>query len=111
MSKVLITGSPRYSDHSSIESLLHAYLKSIDTPITKCTIISQSKKVGIDVIATQLASKHKCAFHVFYEDPLYSRAISNCDYAIIAEVNDDQESLVMQLTKHKKPFHLIKVKS
>ena len=111
MSRVLITGSGKYNDYQSIQHLLQSYLKSLKDSNKPFTIISRSNKSGIDVIANQLASKYKSEFYVFYEDKQSHKAIMNCDYAIIAEVNDDQEDLILELAKHKKPFHLIKVKS
>lgn len=111
MSKILITGSSKYHNYQYIETLLLCYLKSLKNSNESFTIISRPNKSGLDLIANQLANKYKSELYVFYEDKHYCKTIANCDYAIIAEINDDQEDIIKELSKHKKPFYLIKVKS
>lgn len=100
---LLITGSIHYNDFQHVEKLVLNLMAEYKT--ATFTIISRSQKKGMDVIGNQIASKYNLRYLVYFNDDI--KTAKESEYAIIADVNDDQYDLLNQLAKNKVPYHLI----
>lgn len=98
---LLITGSTDYHDFDHVEKLV----SNLIAEYKEITIISRSGKSGMDEIANQIASKYNLPYLVYFND--LQKTIKESEYAIIADINDDQYDLINELAKKKVPYHLI----